>query len=224
MKRTDVVVAWANVRREEMNSSKVGKCMAFSFWMLALCGASVAQTDQATDLTGQSVTVQQLVAALDIPIRGVDAKCAPFQQQMSQLTRGVGSSPKSAAEVPALMPMKTASVSATFELDSDQLTGPAKTLLQTVAEALNTPELSAQCFQLAGHTCDLGDSSHNLELSERRAAAVKAFLVERGVSENRLVTTGFGETSPLVPNESEERRQKNRRVDLGALAPAALEY
>jgi outer membrane protein OmpA-like peptidoglycan-associated protein len=98
------------------------------------------------------------------------------------------------------------------------------TLLETVAVALNTPELSAQCFQLAGHTCDLGEEGHNLELSERRAQSVKRYLVDHGVAENRLITTGYGEMSPLVPNETEEQRRKNRRVDLGALAPTALEY
>jgi outer membrane protein OmpA-like peptidoglycan-associated protein len=207
-----------------MNTSTVAGFIVFALWLLSVCGMSIAQTNQATDLTGQVVTVDQLVSALDIPIRGVDAKCAPFQEKMSQLTRGIGSQPKSASEVPALTPMKTASVSATFELDSDQLTGHAMTLLETVAVALNTPELSAQCFQLAGHTCDLGEEGHNLELPERRAQSVKRYLVDHGVAENRLITTGYGEMSPLVPNETEEQRRKNRRVDLGALAPTALEY
>jgi outer membrane protein OmpA-like peptidoglycan-associated protein len=206
-------------------SSKISRngimltCLISMFSSIAL-----AQDATTTDLTGQDVSIEQLVAALDIPTRGVDAKCAPYQQQMSRLTRGVASVPKTAEEVPAIEPMKTASVSATFELNSDALTAGAASLLETVAEALNTPELSAQCFQLAGHTCDLGDDTYNLDLSKRRADAVKAFLIGHGVDENRLVTTGFGETSPLVPNETEATRQKNRRVDLGALAPPTIEY
>lgn len=207
-----------------MKSSIIGAGVLTTLYTVLLCNAAVAQESQVTDLTSQSVSVDQLVSALDIPIRGVDAKCAPYQEEMSKLTRGVGSAPKSPDQVASLKPMKTASVSATFELDSAQLTGEAKTLLQTVAQALNTPELAAQCFQLAGHTCDRGEDTHNLELSQNRADAVKKYLVEQGVAENRLVTTGFGEISPMVPNETEEQRQKNRRVDLGALAPTAIAY
>jgi len=183
------------------------------------------QEPQNTDLTGQDVSVEELVSALSIPTRGIGAKCAPYQEQMQRLTRGIGvGSPTSAEEVPALEPVKTASVTATFELNSAELTGEAQTLLETVAEALNSQDLSAQCFQLAGHTCDLGDDAYNMDLSRRRADSVREFLVSLGVDENRLVTTGYGETSPLVPNQTEVDREKNRRVDLGALAPVALEY
>jgi outer membrane protein OmpA-like peptidoglycan-associated protein len=207
-----------------MYTGRNRKSLVLATLISIAAGPVIAQEAEVTDLTRQQVTVDQLVAALDIPILGVEAKCAPVQEQMARLTRGVGSVPKTAKEVPSIAPMKTASVSATFELNSDELTPEAKTLLGTVAKALNAPELSAQCFQLAGHTCDLGDDAYNLDLSQRRADAVKVFLVDQGVEGNRLVTTGFGELSPLVANQDEETRHKNRRVDLGALAPTALEY
>lgn len=192
---------------------------------MALCSPlAIAQEDGLTDLTGQDVTVDQLVGALNIATRGIGAKCAPYQEQMSMLTRGIGVQPTAAEEVPTLDPVKTASVSATFELNSATLTPGTMQLLDTVAEALNSENLVSQCFQLAGHTCDLGDDAYNMDLSRRRADSVRDYLVSLGVESERLVTTGYGETAPMVPNSSEDTREKNRRVDLGALAPVALEY
>jgi outer membrane protein OmpA-like peptidoglycan-associated protein len=186
--------------------------------VMATCLNSAVGQER-TDLTGQEFTADQLVEALNIPVRGIKANCTEAQQKMTQLTRGISSTPRTAAEVPALKPMKTASVTATFALGSDQLTAAAMGRLKTVAEAMQSVDLQNQCFQVAGHTCDLGDGDYNMELSRRRAEAVKEYLVSLGVEDSRLVTTGFGETSPLTPNESETNRQKNRRVDLGALPP-----
>lgn len=198
---------------------------------LLLAALAVAQEPQNTDLTGQDVTVDKLVGALQIPTRGIEAKCSPYQEEMKRLTRGIGVAANSVAtaqevpdEIPAIEPVKTASVTATFEINSAQLTPETEQLLTTVATALNTQALATQCFQLAGHTCDLGENGYNLELSRERADAVKSYLVSHGVSAERLVTTGYGETAPLVPNDSDASREKNRRVDIGALAPPALEY
>jgi outer membrane protein OmpA-like peptidoglycan-associated protein len=191
---------------------------------LVLFTNASAQEKQVTDLTGQDVSADQLVAALNIETRGVGAKCEPYQKKMSMLTRGISSMPRTASEVPDLEPVKAASVSATFEKNSAELTQESRTLLETIAKALKSQELSNQCFQLAGHTCDLGDDAYNMALSRRRADSVKTFLIAEGIEKDRLVTTGFGETSPMTSNESEALRKKNRRVELGALAPVALEY
>ncbi len=68
--------------------------------------------------------------------------------------------------------------------------------------------------QIVGYTCDMGPESYNQNLSERRAKAVRDFLVnEVGVDSNRLSVTGYGETKPAYPNDSEANRQKNRRVE-----------
>jgi OmpA-OmpF porin, OOP family len=74
------------------------------------------------------------------------------------------------------------------------------------------PELR---LSIEGHTDDVGDDASNQTLSEQRAAAVKAYLVETyGLDAGRLQTAGFGETKPVVPNDSPEGRQQNRRVEL----------
>jgi outer membrane protein OmpA-like peptidoglycan-associated protein len=187
--------------------------------------AAVAQDAAMTDFTGREFTPEDLVAALDLQTREVTARCAPFQEMMAQLTtRGIGFTPTTAAEVPALKTAKTANVTVTFALGSAELTDTAKSNLNRVSTALTSAELRTQCFQLGGHTCDLGGDESNMELSRRRAASVKDYLVSRGVEAERLVTTGFGETSPLLPNESETQRVRNRRVEIGALSPVAMEY
>lgn len=195
-----------------------------SFAALMAFGNSMAQDVEKTDLTGGDVSVDDLVGALDIQTRGIGAKCGPYQEQMTRLTRGLGTTPKTVEEVPNLEPVKAAAVSAMFEKNSAQLSEESRELLETVAVALNSSQLVSQCFQLAGHTCDLGDDSYNLELSQQRAESVRQFLVEHGVDGERLVITGFGELSPQVPNDTSEHRQRNRRVEIGALAPVALEY
>ncbi|WP_276501574.1 OmpA family protein [Terrimonas pollutisoli] len=65
-----------------------------------------------------------------------------------------------------------------------------------------------------GHTDDVGNDAFNQKLSENRAAAVKAYLVKKGVDESRLESVGHGETEPVADNKTATGRQKNRRVEL----------
>lgn len=69
-------------------------------------------------------------------------------------------------------------------------------------------------FLLAGHTCSLGTDAYNQQLSERRAAAVKAWLVKNGVAAERLETIGYGEKQPKFDNRTDEGRRLNRRVEM----------
>jgi outer membrane protein OmpA-like peptidoglycan-associated protein len=70
-----------------------------------------------------------------------------------------------------------------------------------------------QKISIEGHASDEGDDQYNLSLSKARAEAVRVYLVKKGVSAERLSSTGFGESKPLVANDSEEHREKNRRVE-----------
>lgn len=64
-----------------------------------------------------------------------------------------------------------------------------------------------------GHTDDLGDEEYNLKLSEKRAQAVKNYLINRGTDPQRLKYVGMGESLPFYPNTNDENRRKNRRVE-----------
>ncbi len=99
-----------------------------------------------------------------------------------------------------------------FAFDSSVIRENAKPSLARIVRALaNNPDKQ---LSIAGHTCDIGSESYNQGLSERRANSVKEYLVNSGISANRISTSGYGETRPLVPNQSEEARMLNRRVEM----------
>lgn len=65
-----------------------------------------------------------------------------------------------------------------------------------------------------GHTDSIGTDAYNQKLSERRAAAVKEYLVSKGIASSKITTIGKGESQPVATNKTAEGRQKNRRVDI----------
>ncbi|HYD98350.1 MAG TPA: OmpA family protein [Alphaproteobacteria bacterium] len=69
-------------------------------------------------------------------------------------------------------------------------------------------------LRIEGHTDNVGKPAANKKLSDDRAAAVKAWLVDQGIDAARLATAGFGDTKPVADNADEEGRAKNRRVEL----------
>ncbi len=67
--------------------------------------------------------------------------------------------------------------------------------------------------EIQGHTDSSGSEKYNLILSQKRAEAVKRILVEKyGISPDRIVAKGYGESQPIAPNDTEEGKAKNRRV------------
>jgi OOP family OmpA-OmpF porin len=72
------------------------------------------------------------------------------------------------------------------------------------------PELAVR---IEGHTDADGEDDYNLSLSDQRAKSVMAYLVEHGVAAERLSAKGYGELRPVAPNDTEDGKAKNRRVD-----------
>lgn len=87
-------------------------------------------------------------------------------------------------------------------------------ILDKVAEAMQEPALSGKIISIEGHADSRGDADFNMNLSEERAESVRQYLQKKLHDNNvKLITKGFGEERPLVPNDGEENWQKNRRVE-----------
>jgi outer membrane protein OmpA-like peptidoglycan-associated protein len=97
-----------------------------------------------------------------------------------------------------------------FPVGSYRPTAQSLGTLAEVADVLVRYPRTAVVVQ--GHTDSTGPEEFNLELSERRAMAVKDLLIDRGVAERRLAAIGHGERYPVASNRFEEGRQRNRRV------------
>ena len=99
-----------------------------------------------------------------------------------------------------------------FDSDSDVLRPESKAVLDQVVATLKSD--SALKITIEGHTDSTSTPQHNQQLSEKRAAAVKASLVAGGIDAGRLATVGFGATKPVATNDSAIGRSENRRVEL----------
>ena len=69
-------------------------------------------------------------------------------------------------------------------------------------------------LQIDGHTDFVGNDAYNQTLSEQRAASVRAYLISKGIDENRISSAGYGESRPVADNNTAAGKAKNRRVEM----------
>jgi len=101
-----------------------------------------------------------------------------------------------------------------FDVAAETLHPEGKLVLDQVARIMATaPTVSVE---ITGYTANDGDLSFNLDLSKRRAATVKQYLMAKGIKADRMTTDGFGSARPIVTNDTPENRAKNRRIEFHA--------
>lgn len=98
-----------------------------------------------------------------------------------------------------------------FETASAAIESRSSGLLQEILEILEScPDAN---IQIGGHTDATGSQKTNLELSQKRAESVKAYMIDHGIDADRLSAVGYGPSKPIASNSSESGRRKNRRIE-----------
>ena len=106
----------------------------------------------------------------------------------------------------------TMSAETNFDFDKAVLKPEGKARLDDLVGKLKAVNL--EVIIAIGHTDSIGTKAYNQKLSVRRANAVKAYLVSKGIEANRVYTEGKGKTQPIADNRTKEGRAKNRRVEI----------
>ncbi|MBP7183872.1 MAG: OmpA family protein [Saprospiraceae bacterium] len=132
----------------------------------------------------------------------IKARAAEIEAQMSAIAEG-----KVKDDKEMVLTLKNVN----FETGSAKLTEISHFELDNLSDAMvKYPKLTVE---VAGHTDNVGDKKSNLTLSQQRSDVVKTYLVKKGIDAKRLTSKGYGDTSPLAPNDTEDNKAKNRRTE-----------
>ncbi|MDA0194746.1 MAG: OmpA family protein [Bacteroidetes bacterium] len=110
-------------------------------------------------------------------------------------------------------------VTVLFDFDKADLVETYQKELKDVLSYFGTGAIDV--LQIDGHTDSKGSEAYNLKLSEKRANTVRDFFTENGISTDKLKVIPHGELDPAVPNDSDENRSKNRRVEFSIIDMSA---
>jgi outer membrane protein OmpA-like peptidoglycan-associated protein len=103
----------------------------------------------------------------------------------------------------------------TFASGSSTLSPESEKMLLQVLNTLNAyPEMRVE---IRGYTDNVGSASNNQALSQRRANAVRYWILNKGVSADRVVAKGYGENNPIADNKTKEGRRLNRRIEFSRI-------
>src|ERR1700722_1429210 len=133
--------------------------------------------------------------------------------ELAQLQQALGQIAETHRTAMGLV-MTLDSKSIRFDFDKADIKPEYRDILNRIAGILMT--LKGYSIAVYGYTDDIGTQTYNLQLSQRRAQAVRDFLMQTGISPTTVMNTkGFGKSDPRVPDDSEQARAANRRVEIG---------
>ena len=125
------------------------------------------------------------------------------------------------APAPAVASKVTFAADAFFDFDKAVLKPEGKAKLDDVASKVK--DINLEVVIAVGHTDSIGSDAYNQKLSVRRAEAVKAYLVSKGIAKDRVYTEGKGKKQPVADNKTAEGRAKNRRVEIEVVGTRAAQ-
>ena len=103
-----------------------------------------------------------------------------------------------------------------FDFDSSTLRPEGNNNLEKLVRIINRDDDTT--LMIVGHTDSRGDEDYNMRLSERRAQSARTYMISQGLSSSKIQIAGRGELEPISENETDEGRQKNRRVEVAIFA------
>ena len=190
-----------------MNGKKIVAAIASAAVIVGIGGEAFGQNRTRRSIQGPltSELVVRSLSIVPIPEEAGATGRVDARPPAEPARLGAGAAPGRPSELSVMLRIN-------FALESAELTPEARLDLDQVASALLDPRLAGVPVTLEGHTDATGDALYNLNLSERRAASVLAYLTTRGVDRGRLQAVGHGEHRPLPGRSPFDGLQ--RRVEL----------
>ena len=100
-----------------------------------------------------------------------------------------------------------------FDFDKAVIKPEFYPIMDEAAAELQKPACAKKNVTIEGYTCNMGPDKYNIKLSQKRAAAAKQYLVDKGLAADRFTTVGEGKANPIADNKTKKGRMMNRRVE-----------
>jgi len=172
-----------------------------------------------------SQTIDNWRSADGTPIRNAFGQCWRDANWTPATAHPACDGAVAAPVTPKVVPLPV-STKATFAADTlfdfDKAIVKPAGKAQLEALVAKVKNINLEVVIVIGHTDSIGSDAYNQKLSFRRAEAVKAFLISKGIEKNRIYTEGKGEKSPVADNKTKQGRAKNRRVEIEVVGTSSM--